>query len=91
MSSILHRSLACFCLFSLLCSVLSDNHTTTIFSEFSLEGKTAVISGGNGGLGLEMALAYVEAGANVYAIDMPESPSEEFKIVAEHCKVMNRK
>ncbi|PWN30190.1 NAD(P)-binding protein [Jaminaea rosea] len=67
-----------------------DNHTTTIFSEFSLEGKTAVISGGNGGLGLEMALAYVEAGANVYAIDIPQSPSEEFRIVAEHCRIMNR-
>lgn len=68
-----------------------DTHTTTIFSEFSLEGKTAVISGGNGGLGLEMALAYVEAGANVYAIDLPKEPSEEFKIVAEHCKIMDRK
>lgn len=69
----------------------ADNHTTTIFSEFSLEGKTAVISGGNGGLGLEMALAYVEAGANVYAIDIPEQPSEEFRIVSEHCRIMNRK
>lgn len=26
-------------------------HTTTIFSEFSLQGKTAVVTGGNGGLG----------------------------------------
>ncbi|EPQ29596.1 uncharacterized protein PFL1_02815 [Pseudozyma flocculosa PF-1] len=67
-----------------------DNHTTTIFQEFSLEGKTAVITGGNGGLGLEMALAYVEAGAHVYAIDLPKEPSEEFKIVADHCRIMNR-
>lgn len=65
-------------------------HTTTIFSEFSLEGRTAVISGGNGGLGLEIALAYVEAGAHVYAIDLPKEPSEEFKIVAEHCRIMDR-
>ncbi|CEH14783.1 sorbose reductase sou1 [Ceraceosorus bombacis] len=65
-------------------------HTTTIFSEFSLEGKTAVVTGGNGGLGLEMALAFVEAGAHVYAIDVPEQPGEEFKIVAEHCRIMNR-
>lgn len=37
-----------------------------------------------------MALAFVEAGAHVYAIDMPHQPSEEFKIVAEHCRIMNR-
>ncbi|PWZ00857.1 NAD(P)-binding protein [Testicularia cyperi] len=67
-----------------------DNHTTTIFQEFSLEGKTAVITGGNGGLGLEMALAYVEAGAHVYAVDLPKEPSEEFKIVADHCKIMGK-
>jgi NAD(P)-dependent dehydrogenase (short-subunit alcohol dehydrogenase family) len=65
-------------------------HTTTIFQEFSLAGKTACVTGGNGGLGLEMALAFVEAGAHVYAIDVPEQPSEEFKIVAEHCRIMNR-
>jgi hypothetical protein len=28
-----------------------EAHTTTIFSEFSLAGKTAVVTGGNGGLG----------------------------------------
>ncbi|PWN37803.1 NAD(P)-binding protein [Meira miltonrushii] len=67
-----------------------ESHTTTIFQEFSLEGQTAVVTGGNGGLGLEMALAFVEAGAHVYAIDVPEQPSEEFKIVAEHCRIMNR-
>lgn len=38
-----------------------------------------------------MALAYVEAGADVYAIDIPQTPSEEFRIVAEHCRIMNRK
>ena len=32
----------------------------------------------------------VEAGAHVYAIDIPQQPSEEFKIVAEHCRIMNR-
>lgn len=67
-----------------------DTHTTTIFQEFSLEGKTAVITGGNGGLGLEMALAYVEAGAHVYAVDLPKEPSEEFKIVADHCRIMGK-
>lgn len=41
-------------------------------------------------MGLEIALAYVEAGAHVYAIDLPKEPSEEFKIVAEHCRIMDR-
>lgn len=67
-----------------------DRHTTSIFSEFSLEGKTAVVTGGNRGLGLEMALAYVEAGAHVYVIDLPSEPGEEFRQVAEHCKLMDR-
>lgn len=67
-----------------------DRHTTTIFSEFSLEGMTAVVTGGNRGLGLEMALAYVEAGAHVYVIDLPEEPCEEFKKVAEHCHKLDR-
>jgi hypothetical protein len=26
----------------------------------------------------------------VYAIDVPEMPGEEFKIVAEHCRIMSR-
>lgn len=41
-------------------------------------------------LSCRMALAFVEAGAHVYAIDVPEQPSEEFKIVAEHCRLMSR-
>lgn len=44
------------------------------------------MTGGNGGLGLEMALGYLEAGADVYALDLPDEPSDEFKIVARHCK-----
>ena len=34
-------------------------------SKFSLAGKTAVITGGAGGLGRAMIAAYAEAGANV--------------------------
>mgnify|MGYP001761908868 FL=1 len=67
-----------------------EKHTTTIFSEFSLEGKTAVVTGGNRGLGLEMALAYVEAGAHVYVIDLPKEPSEDFRAVALHCHKLDR-
>ncbi|KDN42417.1 NAD(P)-binding protein [Tilletiaria anomala UBC 951] len=60
--------------------------TPAIFTEFSLAGKTAVITGGNGGLGLEIALGYVEAGATVYALDIHDEPSAEFKAVARHCR-----
>ena len=67
-----------------------NRHTTSIFAEFSLEGKTAVVTGGNHGLGLEMALAFVEAGAHVYVIDQAPEPCEDFKRVAEHCHMLNR-
>ncbi|KAJ1304065.1 hypothetical protein OPQ81_008472 [Rhizoctonia solani] len=58
----------------------------TIFDEFSLNGKVAVVTGGNRGLGLEMALALCEAGATVYAFDLPEVPGEEFTAASEYAK-----
>ncbi|KAG8740767.1 hypothetical protein FRC11_000095, partial [Ceratobasidium sp. 423] len=58
----------------------------TIFDEFSLNGKVAVVTGGNRGLGLEMALALCEAGATVYAFDLPEVPGEEFTVASEYAK-----
>ncbi|CAE6454063.1 hypothetical protein ACGC1H_006075 [Rhizoctonia solani] len=58
----------------------------TIFDEFSLNGKVAVVTGGNRGLGLEMALALCEAGATVHAFDLPESPGEEFTAASEYAK-----
>lgn len=67
-----------------------DKHVTTIFAEFSLIGKTAVVTGGNRGLGLEMALAFVEAGAHVFVIDRVNVPSEEFQKVAKHCQLLDR-
>ncbi|CCV00525.1 unnamed protein product [Malassezia sympodialis ATCC 42132] len=67
-----------------------DKHVTTIFAEFSLFEKTAVVTGGNRGLGLEMALAFVEAGAHVFVIDRSDVPSEEFQKVAKHCQLLDR-
>lgn len=50
-----------------------------IFDEFALTDRVGIVSGGNRGLGLEMALALCEAGARViYCLDLPETPSEEW-------------
>ncbi|CAE6522986.1 unnamed protein product [Rhizoctonia solani] len=58
----------------------------TLFDEFSLQGRVGVVTGGNRGIGLEMALALCEAGATVYALDLPDSPGEEFIATAEYAK-----
>ncbi|CAE6516896.1 unnamed protein product [Rhizoctonia solani] len=58
----------------------------TLFDEFSLQGRVGVVTGGNRGIGLEMALALCEAGATVYALDLPDSPDEEFVATAEYAK-----
>ena len=51
-----------------------------IFDEFSLAGRVGIVSGGNRGLGLEMALALCEAGAKaIYCIDLPKEPSESWE------------
>lgn len=56
-----------------------------IFDEFALTDRVGLVSGGNRGLGLEMAIALAEAGARVvYCFDLPEAPSEEFKASREY-------
>lgn len=50
-----------------------------IFTEFALTDRVGIVSGGNRGLGLEMALALCEAGARaIYCLDLPEKPSDEW-------------
>ena len=51
---------------------------TLLQDEFSLQGRVAVVSGGNRGLGLEMAEALCEAGAAVYCLDLPAEPGDEW-------------
>ncbi|KFX95930.1 hypothetical protein O988_05557 [Pseudogymnoascus sp. VKM F-3808] len=55
----------------------------TVLPEFSLSGKTVIVSGAGRGLGLVQAEALLEAGATVYALDRLESPSPEFARVQE--------
>lgn len=57
--------------------------------EFSLSDRVALVSGANRGLGLEMALALVEAGARaVYCVDLPKEPGEEWTTVRDYAKKM---
>ncbi|KAI0003255.1 hypothetical protein BJV74DRAFT_812552 [Russula compacta] len=61
----------------------------TLWDEFALRDRVALVSGANRGLGLEMALVLVEAGARaVYCVDLPERPGKEWIAVAEYVKRM---
>lgn len=65
----------------------------TLFEkEFSLSDRVALVSGANRGLGLEMAMALVEAGARaVYCTDIPKTPGEEWQKVKEYVSRMEGK
>ncbi|KAK7441775.1 hypothetical protein VKT23_016438 [Stygiomarasmius scandens] len=55
-----------------------------IFDEFALRDRVGIISGGNRGLGLEMAMALCEAGARaVYCLDVTKEPSEDWVAVKD--------
>lgn len=58
-----------------------------IFDEFALTDRVGIVSGGNRGLGLEMALALCEAGARaIYCFDLPTTPSDEWTKTSEYVK-----
>lgn len=60
-------------------AVLSDaKNICSSLHLFSMAGRVAAITGGHRGIGLEMALAYAEAGAVVYCIDLPARPDADF-------------
>ena len=57
----------------------------TVWEEFALRDRVALVSGANRGLGLEMALVLVEAGARaVYCVDLPARAGDEWRAVAEY-------
>ncbi|OJD12701.1 hypothetical protein AJ78_06752 [Emergomyces pasteurianus Ep9510] len=53
-------------------------HTTHPERQFSLRGKVYVVTGGGRGLGLRMAEAMTEAGAEVHCLDRLRDPDPEF-------------
>jgi len=64
---------------------LGERVKPTLWDEFALRDRVALVSGANRGLGLEMALVLAEAGARaVYCVDLPAQPGEEWRAVAEY-------
>lgn len=57
---------------------------TLLQKEFSLAGRVAVVTGGYGGIGLEVSEGLAEAGATVYCVDLASSPSDNFKATQEY-------
>ena len=60
----------------------------TLYKEFALTNRVGIVSGGNRGLGLEMALALCEAGAIVYCLDLPKEPGKEWNAVKKYVERM---
>ncbi|TKA22221.1 hypothetical protein B0A49_13792, partial [Cryomyces minteri] len=56
---------------------MSTAPTANLPQRFALKNKTIVITGGARGLGLSFASALAEAGANIAAIDLDDSPPDE--------------
>lgn len=51
----------------------TDNKMTNVQQLFSLEGQTALITGGTRGIGQAMAIALAEAGADVLLVQVRRS------------------
>lgn len=65
---------------------------TLFTNDFALTDRVALVTGGNGSLGLETALALVEAGARaVYCVDIANTPGENWEKVRDYAARMKGK
>jgi 2-deoxy-D-gluconate 3-dehydrogenase len=48
-----------------------------VASLFSLSGRTAIVTGGTGGLGMAMTTALASGGANIISIELPSDPGHD--------------
>lgn len=51
-----------------------QNEQKAVFDIFTLPGKTAIVTGGSGGLGTAMTVALAEAGADIVSLQLPNDP-----------------
>jgi len=62
-----------------------------IFDEFKLTDQVGIVTGGNRGLGLEICIALLEAGARVvYSLSQSSQPSPEFLLSQTYVTDMDR-
>ncbi|KAF8246832.1 NAD(P)-binding protein [Wilcoxina mikolae CBS 423.85] len=64
----------------------ASSSATERLPEFTLKGKTIIVTGGARGLGLTQAEALLEAGATVHALDVLPSPSDDFARVSSRAR-----
>ncbi|KAJ8693926.1 hypothetical protein PTI98_008869 [Pleurotus ostreatus] len=64
-------------------ALASQPPTRTVFAQFSLVERVALVTGGGRGIGLEVAAAFAEAGAIVYCLSLSKQPDNDFVAVQE--------
>ena len=70
---------------------MSTIQNTSVVNLFRLDGKTAIVTGATGGIGLVLTLALAESGADIVSIQLPNDPGsqtlkEKVEKLGRHCQ-----